>query len=264
MKYTTLLFFIFTISLQAQEAFISSVKVEYDVILINSDKTRAFKSRLLFNNAFSAFYYKTSSKQEDIHQRRQGQLKDYQLSINKAYVDTLENCIYFDKAQNTIIKTALDFNTNKMVFIIGAGKNLDWKISPETKNIQSFECMKATLNHEGNKYVAWFTTEIPTSFGPYDFGQLLGLVLELYSEDHELYIAATKVTFPFEQKVVLPNPDLEYISDSDLDDLNQKYLDSISNSIKDKAIRMLTKSQRGVNISNVKIESKKNNQNKND
>ena len=264
MKNTTVIFLFCLIHLHAQESFISDVKVEYDVILTNSNSAREFKTRLLFNNAFSAYFYKTSSEKEDKNQLQENLPSDYKLDVSTVFVDTLENSIYFDKAQNIVIRSALDFNSNKKVLIKGAGNKLDWKISSETKSIQAFECLKATLNHEGKKYIAWFTTEIPTSFGPYEFGQLFGLILELYSEDHGLYIAATKVTYPFKQKVVLPNSDLEYISASDYDDLNKKYLDSISNAIKEKSIRILTKSQRGVNISNVKITTKKNNQDKKD
>lgn len=57
--------------------------------------------------------------------------------------------------------------------------HFDWKISSDTKNIQGFKCQKATLEFGNRRWEAWFSTEIPFHYGPYIFGGLPGLILEL-------------------------------------------------------------------------------------
>jgi len=67
-------------------------------------------------------------------------------------------------------------------------KNFEWKITKETKRIDSFLCYKATgvdvgVNSKRGHYktpiIAWFCPEIPYSYGPLKFGNLPGLILEL-------------------------------------------------------------------------------------
>ena len=55
----------------------------------------------------------------------------------------------------------------------------DWEIHPETKMIKDYKAQKATTSFAGRDYVAWFTTEVPVSDGPYKFNGLPGLILEV-------------------------------------------------------------------------------------
>ncbi len=86
-------------------------------------------------------------------------------------------------------------------FIVADNVNkLNWKVEGETKSILGYPCMKATsqrtqqsmrMNMDNGKMtresvtdtmniVAWFTNEIPGSFGPESYqGQLPGSILEL-------------------------------------------------------------------------------------
>ncbi len=61
-------------------------------------------------------------------------------------------------------------------------KPIIWEITQESKKIGSYTCFKAikkdTLNSK-RKTVAWFTPQIPVSFGPKEFNGLPGLILEL-------------------------------------------------------------------------------------
>ena len=59
---------------------------------------------------------------------------------------------------------------------------LQWELVDEKKQIAGFSCQKAQTFAFGRKFVAWFTTEIPISDGPYKFRGLPGLIVELYDD----------------------------------------------------------------------------------
>lgn len=94
-------------------------------------------------------------------------------------------------------------------------RKLNWKIAGETKQILGFNCMKAVAqrtqesmrmtmeNGEAKRervndtlnIVAWFTNEIPGSFGPEAYqGQLPGTILEIDVNDGRTSYKAVSVT----------------------------------------------------------------------
>ena len=60
-----------------------------------------------------------------------------------------------------------------------------WKISDEHRQILKYDCVKATCTFRGRDYEAWFTSSIPMSYGPWKFGGLPGLILEIYDSKKE-------------------------------------------------------------------------------
>lgn len=60
---------------------------------------------------------------------------------------------------------------------------IDWNITDEAKEIGQYTVQKATTNFGGRSYEAWFTPEVPIVDGPYVFGGLPGLIIELYDTD---------------------------------------------------------------------------------
>lgn len=57
--------------------------------------------------------------------------------------------------------------------------NFNWKISSETKTINTYLCKKAVTFFSGRKYEAWFTEELPINSGPYKFSGLPGLIVKI-------------------------------------------------------------------------------------
>jgi GLPGLI family protein len=85
-------------------------------------------------------------------------------------------------------------NLKKEVVIVKEDKhNWNWKLTNETKSIGSFNCTKATIRFRGKNYIAWFTNQIPVSYGPWKFKGLPGLILEVYDEDRGVYIETLKI-----------------------------------------------------------------------
>lgn len=62
---------------------------------------------------------------------------------------------------------------------------LNWEINKEKKTVSGYSCQKAITNYGGRKYTAWFTSEIPISSGPYKFGGLPGLIIEISDKDND-------------------------------------------------------------------------------
>lgn len=56
---------------------------------------------------------------------------------------------------------------------------INWKISDSTKQFQHYKLQKATAYWGGRNWIAWFSSEIPISEGPYKFTGLPGLVMEI-------------------------------------------------------------------------------------
>ena len=59
----------------------------------------------------------------------------------------------------------------------------NWQLEEGMDTIATYSCQKATLNFRGRKYIAWFTTDIPTSEGPWKFSGLPGLIVKVEDSD---------------------------------------------------------------------------------
>lgn len=79
-----------------------------------------------------------------------------------------------------------DYDNVKKYFKIDQSNiDYEWEIKNETKQILGYTCKKAVgydpldLNYGAwAEITAWFTTEIPNSYGPKNYGNLPGLILE--------------------------------------------------------------------------------------
>ena len=55
----------------------------------------------------------------------------------------------------------------------------DWTIYSDTLKVAGYLCQKAECDYGGRHWIAWFSTEIPLSYGPYKFGGLPGMILKI-------------------------------------------------------------------------------------
>lgn len=62
----------------------------------------------------------------------------------------------------------------------------DWEIQDDTKVIGGYTCQKATTTFGGRHYTAWFTPDIPFSFGPWKLHGLPGLILAAKDDKGEV------------------------------------------------------------------------------
>lgn len=84
----------------------------------------------------------------------------------------------------------------------------EWQITGEKKEILDYNCTKATTTFRGRHYEAWFTEDIPLPNGPWKFGGLPGLIMEVYDSEkiykYELSGIDLKAAVPIEL-IAIPN-----------------------------------------------------------
>lgn len=62
--------------------------------------------------------------------------------------------------------------------------SIEWSFIPDTTcNVIGYECQLAECDFGGRHYSAWFTTDLPLPYGPYKFGGLPGLILQMQDSE---------------------------------------------------------------------------------
>ena len=100
--------------------------------------------------------------------------------------------------QNKITNENRDYKDSQRTGkIIVNGEKKEWTILNETKKIDGYTCFKATtpylIDEDGRVkenvfFTAWFSPEIPISFGPAGYGGLPGLILELQTDKATFFV----------------------------------------------------------------------------
>lgn len=78
----------------------------------------------------------------------------------------------------------------------------EWEILDDMAYIEGYLCQKAICNFGGRTWKAWFTNELPFNDGPYKFGGLPGLIMNMSdTQDHYRFEFLSIETLP-EQTVI--------------------------------------------------------------
>lgn len=93
----------------------------------------------------------------------------------------------------------------KKFYIKDSLNQLGWVLGEETKKILGYECQEAKLHYKGRDYVAFFTTDIPISDGPWRFYGLPGIILHIESNDGVFKLSAKSLSIK-EDKIFIENP----------------------------------------------------------
>lgn len=112
-------------------------------------------------------------------------------TVEKLFVkasDTVRRYVFKNLGKNEMFfESDLDMIFREAKVFSDTLHNFSWIISGEVKKIDSFACVKATTTWRGRNYTAWFTESIPVSNGPWKFGGLPGLIVEIYDTDKVSY-----------------------------------------------------------------------------
>lgn len=191
MKYTFLLVQLiflsgFCTALQAQSSFKATYELIYQLDSTN-DKNKESETFLLYvNNELSQFLsYNNALRDSLFLEIQEGNMSNEELvqrtlDAPKAKTTLKVNKIY-DESKIELLQELMT-----TLYKYYQPLNLmDWTIGSQTKNINGYNCQKATTSYAGRDYVAWFDAEIPISDGPYKFYGLPGLIISVYdTQEH--------------------------------------------------------------------------------
>ena len=79
---------------------------------------------------------------------------------------------------------------------------MKWRLKPEHKTILGYDCQRATCSFRGREYEAWFTLDIPLSYGPWKFHGLPGLILEVADTKNEYHFMVKGIEKPTQDKQI--------------------------------------------------------------
>ncbi|MFT3947479.1 MAG: GLPGLI family protein [Agriterribacter sp.] len=83
--------------------------------------------------------------------------------------------------------------------------NFKWELLSDTMNILGQRCLAAKTDFRGRTYIAYYSTNYSTTEGPWKFGGLPGLILDVKSTDNYIEYKAVKIIENYTGKVSIPN-----------------------------------------------------------
>lgn len=156
----------------------ASYAASYDYVLkFNSSKSiYEVQSSMSIDNTTSDFMYEFSH---------------YMFSMGQFYQDKKSN-----EVLNKLHTLGEDYLVTDVLMT-------SWEITQESKDISGYKCFKAILKCNScsskNEITAWFTLDIPLSYGPGGYGGLPGLILEITKYRYTLTLKKLKlVNVPIE------------------------------------------------------------------
>jgi len=114
-------------------------------------------------------------------------------SIPNAPRGTLSIEIFKDFIGNKLTVTDLKSDLGSSFLYKEDSPQITWTILNENQTILSYPCQKATTTFRGRKYEAWFTTKIPINNGPWKFGGLPGLILQISDKQNNYVFECTGI-----------------------------------------------------------------------
>jgi len=120
--------------------------------------------------------------------------------IKKAIFGINPGLRYYYKKASSDTLYSVEKTANGKNVISKLRYDTDWILTKESKKINGFVCFKASRmpspnsNEEVDKsfpIIAWYTPEIPLPYGPFTYGGLPGLILELQREGTTVFKAKT-------------------------------------------------------------------------
>lgn len=80
--------------------------------------------------------------------------------------------------------------------------SIQWELEDSAKLICEYECHKAVGLQNGRIWTAWYTTDIPLSYGPHIIGGLPGLILAASDSEGHFCFEAESIVLPDDGSVI--------------------------------------------------------------
>jgi len=197
--FTTYLF-LFYVVVFAQ----NQLKIDY-LVTYNRLSYIERDATLFINKNISVFHEKMNTSKEIKKENIDDFIDDNTLKFDVKYNDK-----YYKYNSDTKEITFVDHIIMVGDFIVNDKPPIiDWQLESETKIISNLKCYKATGIFRGRKWIAWYTSEIPFSVGPWKLNGLPGLILEAYDEDKKFSFIAKSIKYGILDNLDIPINDLK-------------------------------------------------------
>lgn len=165
------------------------------------------ESELLINNLLNESLYITDYHTDKIIDASSIKMAEKEISnLFRVRAYFQYKYIYTDMQKSYL--TSFDWLGSKTVKYQEPKPDFKWTLINETKNIENFICLKAEVDFRGRKWIAWYSKDIPMSYGPWKFSGLPGLILEVYDSEKEYTILAKEIKFNSDRNFnEIPKPD---------------------------------------------------------
>lgn len=126
------------------------------------------EEKILFLDNKTSFY----SLKDDVKKTKENGVSKQILTLSDYYKDFKNNCLIITR------------NAGEEEYVIKEKLHpFKWELKNETKKINSMICKKAiSIDAKGREIIAWYTETIKIPNGPFEYGGLPGLIVELKSK----------------------------------------------------------------------------------
>ncbi len=197
---------LFSQNLQGVVQFKESIKLKIEIpkehrdLMKNMPTSQSFSRSLYFNENESLYKDTPQTEGEgDVTMSHESEGMAFKMVMKRP-----ENTLYTNLNNGSTINAREFFGRNFLV--TGLAVDYKWKLTGESKNILGYMCQKAVFQDTSRTVTAWFTPQIPLSFGPDTYGQLPGLILEVDVNDGERTAVATKIDLKELEKGAIEKP----------------------------------------------------------
>ena len=163
------------------------LKIVYDFEM-NFNEKKKFESVLYISDNKSLFVWGNNGKQISEDDSASG----YDFKINYYESDSVGSYNYTDLKSKELLSRTVWLDS-EILRIKEDIPQLNWEILDEQKKIGNFNCQKTKTVFRGRTYFAWFTSEIPTSFGPWKLHGLPGLILNVIDIERGVSLNAKQI-----------------------------------------------------------------------
>lgn len=195
---------------------------------------------LIFDN-YKSFYFNTSIDNNE--KKIEELISQYDINIGNVKI--------LNYNQNEFVQVVTKPKSSKQLLCLDSYEKLDWEILKESKKILGYNCNLAKTKFRGREYFAYFTTELPFSYGPWKINGLPGIVLNVYEKEKIYEYTAVKVIINSE-KLSFPDSILDFV------DINKKeiipykdYIDMHNLFLKEMRDKQLASMGKGIVLTNV-------------
>ena len=141
----------------------------------NKDDVKTEMAYLDVSPEKSLFYGETRVKRDSVMERMR-ETRNFDPSVFQNYRSSIDYIVEKDLVnQKSLFKQRIARDQ----YQYEEDRPIEWKILPETTQIDDYKAQKAETTFGGRTWYAWFTFDIPFQDGPYKFSGLPGLIIKL-------------------------------------------------------------------------------------